>query len=100
MRKKEVRILPVGEDDLAEILDYISLDKPSAAVALANRFEKTILALQKNPYIGRSAKEKELKKLGYRYLVIGNYLLFYVVGVDIVIHRILHGARDYLRIIS
>ena len=35
-----------------------------------------------------------------RYLVIGKYLAFYrVVGSEVIIDRVLYGARDYLRIL-
>ena len=36
----------------------------------------------------------------YRYLVIGNYMVFYrVAGKDVFIDRVLYGRRDYLRIL-
>ena len=95
--KYRVRLLRIAEDDLAEIITYISADRPSAAEALASKIEKNLKLLSQNPHLGRVPKEEELAKLHYRYLVIENYLIFYTIeGQTIYIHRFLHGARDYL----
>ncbi|WP_281423148.1 type II toxin-antitoxin system RelE/ParE family toxin [Paenibacillus oenotherae] len=35
---------------------------------------------------------------GYRFIVVNPYLVFYrVIKETVIIHRILHGRRDYLR---
>jgi len=92
-----VRLLSIAEDDLAEIINYIAADRPSAAEALATRIEKNLNLLSKNPQLGRIPNEDELIHLGYRYLIVENYLIFYTIEEQtIYIHRILHGARDYL----
>jgi toxin ParE1/3/4 len=53
--------------------------------------------LATNPHLGRIPKDAALLDLGYRYLVVQNYLIFYVVeDRTIFVHRIVHGARDYL----
>jgi toxin ParE1/3/4 len=95
-----IRLLPVAEEDFTEIITYIAADRLSAAKESANRIEKNLELLSNNPYLGRVPKEKELAKAGYRFLVIDNYLLFYIVeGKTIYIHRIIHGARDYLSLL-
>ena len=95
--KYTVRFLRIAEDDFAEIITYILADRPSAGEALATKIEKNLQLLSQNPHLGRVPKEDELAKLHYRYLVVENYLIFYTVeGRSIYIHRILHGARDYL----
>ena len=99
-RKYSIRFLQVAEDDLAEVITYIAADRPSAAEALATKIERNIRLLSDNPHLGQSPKEEELVKLGYRYLVVENYLVFYIIERQtIYIHRILHGARDYLRLL-
>ena len=41
-------------------------------------------------------KDLALAAKGYRYLIVKNYLVFYViVGDTVQIHRILHARRDY-----
>jgi len=92
-----LRLLRAAEDDLNEIVLYIASDRPSAAEVVANKIEKNLDLLPKHPMLGRIPKEEELSRMGYRYLVVENYLIFYTVEEStIYVHRILHGARDYL----
>ncbi len=94
-----IRLLRVAEDDLTEIITYIAADRPSAAEKLAARIEKALQLLSRNPRAGRLALEEELLSLGYRYLVVEKYLIFYTIERHtIYVHRILHGARDYLKL--
>ena len=95
--KYSIRLLRVAEDDLTEIVTYIAADRASAAEALSAKIEKNLQLLARNPQLGRIPDEEELTRLGYRYLVVENYLIFYAIeGKTIYVHRILHGARDYL----
>jgi toxin ParE1/3/4 len=95
-----IRLLPVAEDDLDEIVSYIAADNLRAAEAVATRIEKSLLHLAVHPHLGRIPNEEELANAGCRYLIVENYLIFYVVeDREIVIHRIIHGARDYRRLL-
>jgi plasmid stabilization system protein ParE len=92
-----IRLLRIAEEDLAEILLYIAADCPSAANRIATKIEKNLKLLLRNPYLGRLPNDRRLMELGYRYLVVDDYLVFYTIeDQDILVHRILHGARDYL----
>ncbi|MGA9365492.1 MAG: type II toxin-antitoxin system RelE/ParE family toxin [Bacteroidota bacterium] len=96
-REYSVRLLRIAEDDLTEIVTYIAADRLSAAEALADKIEKNLNLLSRNPYLGRVPKEEQLARLGYRYVVVQNYLIFYTIEEQtIYVHRILHGARDYM----
>jgi toxin ParE1/3/4 len=89
----------LAEVDLTEIITYIASDRPSAAEKLAARIEKNLQLLASNPRLGRIPTDEELLRLGYRYLVVENYLIFYTIEPKtILVHRILHGARDYLNL--
>ena len=91
-----IRYLRTAEKDLDEIFEYIGKDRPSAALSLLEKFDKSISQLASNPLIGVVPKDERLTKLGYRMLVIDNYLVFYVVKSKTVqIRRIIHGARHY-----
>ncbi len=95
--KYGIRLLRAAEDDFTEIVSYIAADRPSAAEALATKIEKNLQLLSRNPHLGRVPKEDDLARLHYRYLVVDDYLIFYTIeGRTIYVHRILHGARDYL----
>jgi toxin ParE1/3/4 len=92
-----IRLLRVGEDDLAEIITFNASDRASAAETMLTKIEKSIEALTRHPYLGKVPREEELARLGYRYLVVQNYLVFYTIeSKTIYVHRILHGAHDYL----
>jgi toxin ParE1/3/4 len=95
-KKYIMKYLPIATNDLIEILEYIKVDSPKAALDFVNRIDETIVKLKDFPELGVIPKDKRLKKLGYRTLIIGNYIVFYVVLDDIVeIRRVLHGSRNY-----
>ncbi|MFZ2446739.1 MAG: type II toxin-antitoxin system RelE/ParE family toxin [Syntrophobacteraceae bacterium] len=92
----EIRYLPTADEDLENIFDYIMRDNPAAAVSMLDKFDEAISRMARNPHLGVVPGDDRLRKLGYRMLVIEDYLVFYVVKARVVqIRRILHGARDY-----
>lgn len=98
--KYQIRFLSIAEEDLNEIASYIALDNPKAANELVTKIEENLLLLSENPLLGRLPRDEEIRKLGYRYLVVRNYIIFYTVeNKTIHIHRILHGARNYKTIL-
>jgi toxin ParE1/3/4 len=91
-----VRLLSIAEEDFTEIISFIAADNSKAAENLADKIEKNLELLSDNPLLGKSPSDSDLKLLGYRYLIIENYLIFYTIEKrTILIHRILHGARNY-----
>jgi len=94
--KYQVRLLSIAEEDFTEIISFIAADNLTAADAIANKIEKNLELLSENPNLGRIPREEEIRNLGYRYLIVQNYLIFYTIeDKTIYIHRILHGARNY-----
>ena len=94
--KYQIRFLTIAEEDLNEIASYIALDNPKAANALVTKIEENLLLLSENSLLGRLPRDEEIRKLGFRYLVVRNYIIFYTVeNKTFYIHRILHGARNY-----
>ena len=99
-RRRSVRLLALAEQDLADIYEYIAVDNPSAAERLLSHIEKDLGALVAQPLLGRIPRDPDIARLGYRYLIIADYLAFYRLEPSVVIvHRILHGARDYSEIL-
>lgn len=94
--KYTVRLLPIAEQDVDEIVAHIALDNLKAALKLADRFESDLAMLSSYPELGRLPRDGDLRDLGYRYLIVADYLVFYTVEKrTIIVHRILHGSRDY-----
>ena len=92
----EIRYLSTAEADLEEIFDYIVRDDPSSAASMLEQFHDPVSKLADNPHLGVAPGDDLLKRLGYRLLIIGDYLVFYVAMPKMVqIRRILHGARNY-----
>ncbi len=99
-RKYKIRYTPVAVDDMDEIFSYISQDNIAAAEMMLEKINKKIANLAIFPNMGSVLSDEEytLIKRGYRFIVIHPYLVFYrITGNTVIIHRILHGRRDYLR---
>ena len=102
MEKKEykLRYLPLFEEDLSEIVDYMQyrLQNPAAAESFVDEVEQAILdrlpfAEAFEPY--HSAKER---RYPYYRIHIKNFTVFYVVIGDIMeVRRILYSRRDLPR---
>jgi toxin ParE1/3/4 len=97
--KATLRYLPVAQDDLISILEFIANDNPRRAISFVNRLDERIAQLEHHPLLGRTPRHPKLREYGYRVLVIEAYLVFYIVrGQTVEIHRAIHGSSniDYL----
>ena len=98
--KYTIRLLQAAQEDFKEITTYIALDNPSAAEAIADKIEKSLSNLSTYPLIGKIPNQEELATMGYRFLVVQNYLIFYTIEDQIIwVHRIIHGAREFLSLL-
>lgn len=92
----QIKLLKIAEEDFTEIVSYVAVDNLSAAHSLADKIEKDLELLSENPNLGRIPRDEEIRNLGYRYLIVQNYLIFYTIeDKTILVHRILHSARNY-----
>jgi len=99
-QKNKIKYTPAAVDDMDEIFSYISQDNVDTAGDLLNKLNYSISSLADFPNKGSvlSDDEYSLIQRGYRFIVVNPYLIFYrIMNETIVIHRILHGRRDYLR---
>ena len=95
-KKFEISYLSIAVSDLEEIIAYIRVDSPKAAYKMVERINESISRLQYFPESGTIPRDKRLKKLGYRIIVVDNYLIFYAIKDNVVeIRRVLHGMRNY-----
>ncbi|KOA19645.1 plasmid stabilization system protein [Clostridium homopropionicum DSM 5847] len=95
-KKYRVEYLPIAEQDLTDIIEYITLDSPQSALKLLQEIDESISKHEDFPFIGINPRDTRLQRLNYRILVVNSYLVFYVAKDDYVeIRRIFHGKRKY-----
>ena len=95
-KKLPIKYLPSAAQDISDIIDYVALDNPSATLNLLNQFDESVSILAYFPYSGSIPNDQRLQLLNYRMLVVGSYLIFYVVQNEFIeIRRILHAKRKY-----
>jgi len=88
--------------DLAEIKRYITEDltSPKAAVNTVKKITKKVNLLKRHAELGAPLSSIVDIESDYRFLVCGNYLVFYrIENKDIYIIRVLYGGRDYASIL-
>lgn len=102
MASFELRYSPLFYEDLDKITDYLLFDLKNepAAKTLVNNVEvvikkRLVSPLSATPY--RSAKSRPHP---YRRILVGNYLILYVVIDNVmIIRRMLYGRRDLDKIL-
>ena len=97
-----LHLSPEAQADLAAIKAYIAadLENPSAALATVTRITKTIRLLREPAYIGTPLSVIANVSGEHRYLVSGNYMIFYrVLGSEVSVDRVLYGRSNYLGIL-
>ncbi len=89
-------ILPAAKADLIEIGDFIAQDNPARALSFVAEIEAKMLQAAERP---ESFPARDDVCAGLRSARHGRYLLFYFnADEEVQIVRVLHGARDLLRI--
>lgn len=81
--KYKIRINPVAIADVLEMKAYIAEDNPQAASKMGNTIYSRIEKLADFPEMGASLSSKINIKTDYRYLVCGNYLIFYKIKGEV-----------------
>lgn len=91
-----------AQTDLVSIKDYIAedLENPQAAIAIVSKITKAIRMLRDHARIGTPLSSIADVDSDYRFLVSGNYMVFYRAnGNNIYVDRVLYGRRDYMRVL-
>lgn len=100
MAAYKVKIYPAAKQDLRDIVDYLNTLSQTAALRYYDTLVEEIGSLSEMPERCPKPRDLALAAKDYRYLIVGNYLVFYVVAGDTVqIRRILYGRRDYLKLL-
>ena len=96
METYKVVIYPTAKQDLLDVIDYLNTLSPDVALRYYDLLAEEIESLSTMPERCPRARDLALAAKGYRYLIVKNYIVFYVVSGDTVqIRRILYGRRDY-----
>lgn len=96
METYKVKIFPTAKRDMEDVISYLNTLSPDAALRYYDLLVEEIASLAKMPERCPRPKDLALAAKGYRYLIVKNYLVFYVVAGDTVqIRRILYARRNY-----
>ena len=88
--------------DLDRIADlHNRLVGPKSAERITDKILETIDVLRNHPSAGALHPDPFLGNLGYRKIICGDYVCVYkCIDQTVVIHRIVHGATDYPKLLN
>jgi len=90
--RSNVRLSRRAREDMLDIWTYIAAENPAAADRIFDRIEQVFDMLAEHPLTGRQRPEVIP---GSRSFAVTPYVIFYrVVNDEVVIDRVVHGARD------
>lgn len=102
MANFKLRYSPLFYDDLDRITNYILLDLKNeiAAKTFIDDVEMAIRKRLESPLQAAVYPSMRQRKYEYRRILVGNYLIFYVViEHTMVVRRLLYGRRDLDKIL-
>lgn len=94
----KLTFLPLFEEDLNEIVDYIThtLKNPTASHRLVDEIELAIMKRQNQPLAFAPYRSSVPRALLYYRINVRNFSVFYVViGDTMEVRRILYSKRDF-----
>ena len=100
--KNKIHYSPESRHDLDDIWDYIvsELQNRSAAEHVVDCIMDAVDQLKNFAEMGTPLSSIADVGTDYRFLVSGNYMVFYrVQGSDVYIDRVLYGRSDYMSIL-
>ena len=105
MSKFSVTVLPIAEEDMKGIGDYIAetLCNRSSALNIIGKFYESFERIAAFPESGTKVNLSTLVKHSYRFIVVESYMVFYTVDTQnekVIVARVLYGASNYISILS
>lgn len=96
MEHYKIKIFTSAQQDLRDIVSYLNTLSPETATRYYDLMVREISNLDQFPERCPHPRDLALKAKGYRYLLVKNYYVFYIIKGDTVqIRRILYARRDY-----
>lgn len=89
-----------AENDLKEIIEYISVESMKNAESIYHKIRKATNQLEDFPESGVMPKDQILINRGYRMLIVDKYLIFYQYEQNVIVIGIIHGAQKYAYLFS
>lgn len=91
-----IRIYRKAQEDLEEIVKYLNQFYPETAIKYYDLVITEISTLSMNPKRCALVKDEILRRKGYRYLLVANYIIFFVIKKTTVqVRRILYNKQQY-----
>lgn len=90
------------QHDLDAVIGYIvmALENKPAAAALLDAIEQSFDGIERMPLMYEACRDPHLRELGYRKVVIRNYIMVYQVDEDKVnLMRLFYGRQDYEKLL-
>jgi len=90
-------------EDVKSSVKYIkhTLQAPAAAQRLKDEIKKNYKKIKETPFIYPAVPNEYLASMGFRFVMVRNYMLFYTVEEKQVnIIRFLYGHRDWINILG
>jgi toxin ParE1/3/4 len=95
---RRVRTTAHAETDVRSIAQWISRDNPHAAAKWVDDLAQEFSKIAQTPGIGTNRQDLRPK---LRSIAFGNYVVFFkAMNKSVIIVRVIHGARDYARILT
>ncbi len=90
-------ILEPAQWELEEIAQlHKNLVGPNSARNITNLILDTLSRLERFPLSGHIPWDKELRTMGYRYVIAGKYICVYrLIAETVYVYHIAHGASNY-----
>jgi addiction module RelE/StbE family toxin len=104
MGKYRVNVSETAENDLRDIVRYISaqLSAPMTALKMMETIEEAMAGLSNMPQSHPRVLDDRLFSIGYRKLIVKDYIIFFTIdekGKAVDVERILYARRDWLYIL-
>jgi plasmid stabilization system protein ParE len=96
MEHFKVKILRKAQEDMIDIIDYLNTLSPQAALRYYDLLIEKIAGLSEMPDRCAAVRDAQLAFRGYRFMIVKNYTVFFVIQDKFVqIRRILYNRRQY-----
>ena len=100
----DVHLAEPAENDLRDIVRYISMQlrEPATALDMLHTIQSAVAKLETTALAHPLVRDERLAALGYRMLAVKNYIVFYIADErekSVCVDRVLYGRRDWQSIL-